>query len=123
LIAPLPENIWGDISCQPLNADFDGDGMDDRAVMCPDEWKISYSGEDYPQFKNNQPFYRSIDTITYDTGEFTLPGRSYSGGVSYETAQQILSWYQAHYPNDPPPIPVDMVSVTACQLVSGSECY
>jgi len=119
---PAPVGIYGSLDCHPITADYDGDGLVDHAVMCPDEWRIAYSGTDYPQFKNNQPFYRHIDALTYDTNEFTLPGRSYSGGVSYETTQQILEWYQAHYPNDPPPIPVDMVSVSACDLISGSEC-
>jgi hypothetical protein len=119
---PPPAGIYGGIDCHPVVADFDGDGQTDPTVMCPDEWRIAYSGDAYPQFKNNLPFYRAVDTLTYDTGKFTLPGRSYSGGVSYETTQQILGWYQAYYPNDPPPIPVDMVTISACDLVSGSEC-
>lgn len=107
-----PQGMWGKMDCRPIVADFDGDLLDDRAVMCPDEWRIGYS---------STGTLRTI-SLGYDIGEWTLPGRSYSGGVNYSFAQQLIAYAQETNPNEPAPIPVDMVSVGVCSLpVSGTQ--
>ncbi|HPQ80701.1 MAG TPA: FG-GAP-like repeat-containing protein, partial [bacterium] len=103
-----PAAGWGGTECIPAVADYNGDGLDDRAVMCPNEWRISYSqgtdGCDTPD--------ADIVSIPlgYDAKSFTLPGRSYSGGVSYAWVKQFIEDYQDLHPGTPPPIPVDMPS-------------
>jgi hypothetical protein len=56
--------------------------------------------------------YRGVD-LTYDTSEFTLPGRSYSGNISYEFALELIQMFQQYFPLDPPSIPVDMVTISS----------
>ncbi len=36
-------DVFGGIDCRPAPADYDGDGLDDLAVLCPGAWKIAYS--------------------------------------------------------------------------------
>ena len=105
--ATEPSAIYGDESCRPIVADFDGDETDDRAVMCPGEWRIAYSGSDTFASQRIADGSRRI-SLEYDTSTFTLPGRSYAGGVSYAWVKQSIENYQALDPNTPPPIPVDM---------------
>jgi len=109
---PQGKEIWGILECKPIIADFDGDGIDDRAVMCPDEWRIEYTGS---------AFYKDSDSIRrvalgYNTAKWALPGRSYSGGVNYSYVQRVIEYYQEIHPTIPPPIPVDMVSVSTCSI-------
>ncbi|MFA4875177.1 MAG: S8 family serine peptidase, partial [bacterium] len=37
-----PSDVYGDTECHPVTGDFDGDGITDRTVMCPGEWRIAY---------------------------------------------------------------------------------
>jgi len=94
----LPDNIYGGSECHPVAADFDGDSYDDRAVMCPDEWRIARSSD-------NQ-----LITIPlgYNEHAFSLPGRSYAGGISYADVLDIIELEKELDPNNPPAIPVDM---------------
>ena len=108
-----PDGIWGKMECRPVVADFDGDNIDDRAVMCPDEWRIAYSTD--PSNIRHIP-------LGYDESKWTIPGRAYSGGIDYPFVQQLIAYAQETNPNEPPPIPVDMVSVSVCSLpISSSQ--
>jgi len=102
-----PIDIYGGSACRPVVADFDGDGKDDRAVMCPNEWRIAYSSADKFLAQRKPDGSRWIP-LTYDTTKFSLPGRSYSGGMSYYQVMQTIDLFQSQNPNVPPPIPVDM---------------
>ncbi|MFH1875018.1 MAG: S8 family serine peptidase [Pseudomonadota bacterium] len=107
--APAPQNIWGGLSCRPIVADFDGNDIDERAVMCPNEWRIAYQ-EDYSS--------KSIDgaryiPLGYDTKKFSLPGRPYSGGISYAKVWELIEYFQELNPTTPPPIPIDMATITS----------
>ncbi len=104
-----PSSIYGGMECHPVTADFDGDNLLDRAVMCPDEWRIAYSSSD--QFLNlrDAQGVRHI-ALTYDKNNYSLPGRTYSGGISYALTKQLIQKYQQMYPGIPPPILVDMVT-------------
>ncbi|MBN1283206.1 MAG: S8 family serine peptidase [Proteobacteria bacterium] len=106
LIAPA--NIYGNAFCHPVTTDFDGDGILDRAVMCPNEWRIAYSGTEFSSLMSSD----SARHITLNSLPHSLPGRSYAGGISYTYAQQLMNLYQAQHPGDPVPIMVDMVSVS-----------
>jgi hypothetical protein len=127
---PQGKEIWGLFECKPIVADFDGDTVDDRAVMCPNEWRIAYTG--YAGYGSlDTPFPMDADGIRrvslgYNTSKFSLPGRSYSGGINYSFVQQLIAYAQETNPTQPPPIPVDMASVNVCSLpVEGSagECH
>ncbi len=112
LEALAPSDVYGDQSCHPVVADFDGDKKEDRAVMCPEEWRIAYSSAD--QFLNQRDAQgvRHIP-LTYDENNYALPGRSYSGGISYAFTKQLIQKHQQMYPSTPPPILVDMVTETS----------
>ena len=77
--------------------------------MCPDEWRIAYSGEETFLPQRETDGSRRV-TLGYDTSTFTLPGRPYAGGVSYAWVKQFIEDYQDLHPGTPPPIPVDMVT-------------
>ncbi|PJA21208.1 MAG: hypothetical protein COX62_03030 [Deltaproteobacteria bacterium CG_4_10_14_0_2_um_filter_43_8] len=93
-----PDNIYGGAECSPIAADFDGDGYYERAVQCPDEWRIAFADG-------------QVKTIplSYNENDFVLPGRPYFGGISYERAQELIEVFQENFPNTPPPLFVDMV--------------
>ncbi|MFH1829684.1 MAG: S8 family serine peptidase [Pseudomonadota bacterium] len=112
LIELPPANIYGGPECHPVAGNFDGDGFDDRAVMCPDEWRIAYSGTEFSSQMDSNGV-RHIP-LTYEPEDFALPGKSYAGGISYEYALQIIAEFQKQHPGVPPPIPVDMVTVISC---------
>lgn len=120
LTSPSPSGVYGNISCHPIAADFDGDGFDDRAVMCPDGWKIDYSSSVYDSLRSGEGV-RSVGH-EYTANTFTLPGRSYSGNVSYDLVQELIAIFQDFDPGSPPPIPVDMVMIQTCQLTGSAEC-
>jgi hypothetical protein len=102
-----PSTGYGDKTCHPVVANFDGDYYDDRAVMCKDGWRIAYSNPDFAAYEDADGM-RRID-LGYTSGTMlTLPGRSYSGGISYAYAQQLINYYKISHPSTPPPIIVDM---------------
>jgi hypothetical protein len=105
-----PGAIYGGPDCHPIVADFDGDDFSDYAVMCPNEWRIVYSDEaSFADLKNDDGV--RIIPLRYDTSTLSLPGRSYSGGVSYRYVQKLIDAYTILQPDNPPPIPVDIVSI------------
>ncbi len=102
-----PVDVYGNEKCHPVNGDYDGDGKDDRIVMCPDEWRIAYSGTDYASLKSGDGTRHVL--LGYAGHE--LPGRTYSGGISYSYAQILMNNFHDKYPTQPVPIMVDMVTV------------
>jgi hypothetical protein len=106
-----PTDIYGSNECHPVYGRFDGDFRDDRAVMCPDEWRIAYTSDEYDALVSSDGA-RHIP-LTYEPEDFELPGRSYVGGISYTYSRQLMEQYQAMYPGDPVPIMVDMMTVSA----------
>ncbi len=108
-----PDAIYGDLSCQPIVADFDGDGKADRAVMCPDGWRIAYSSNDLFLPQRAADGSRRVP-LTYDATKFTLPGRSYSGGLSYSYVKNLINLSLTVSPNTPPSIPIDMATTNGC---------
>ncbi len=111
LSEPAPAYVYGDEQCHPTVADYDGDGLDDRVVMCPEEWRIVYSGDAFAA-EEDADGVRRIG-LGYDKSAFSLPGRAYYGGVSYTYTQQLIELFQAMHPGTPPPILVDMVTVSS----------
>ena len=105
-----PTDIYGESDCHPVAGRFDSDGLDDRVVMCPDEWRIAYTTDDYDSILETDGA-RHIP-LSYDKSEGELPGRSYAGGITYEYARQLMEQYAAMHPGDPVPILVDMVTVS-----------
>ncbi len=114
-----PSDIFGGLSCHPIVADFDGDNLDDRVVMCPTEWKIAYSSDTFSQLKSSG--VRHV-TLNYDMKSFSLPGRSYSGNVPYAMARELIQLFKDMNPTQPPPIPVDMVTISICELSGDGTC-
>jgi hypothetical protein len=106
-----PTNIYGSNECHPVRGRFDSDTLDDRAVMCPDEWRIAYTSDEYDALVSSDGA-RHIP-LTYEPNDFDLPGRSYVGGITYTYASQLMEQYQAMYPGDPVPIMIDMMTVSA----------
>jgi hypothetical protein len=91
---------------------FDGDGYDDRAVMCPDEWRIAYSSNTFAaQMDGNGTRHIALG---YEPSTFALPGRSYAGGISYAYARQLIDEFEKQNPGVPPPIQMDMITVVSC---------
>ncbi|OGQ45388.1 MAG: hypothetical protein A3H42_02300 [Deltaproteobacteria bacterium RIFCSPLOWO2_02_FULL_46_8] len=99
------DSIYGGLDCHPFMADYDGDGKQDRAVQCPNEFRIVQSSDNS---------VRHIP-LAYNSSEFSMPGKIYVGGISYQTSQQIID-YQLQISNDPPVIPVDMVQGDFCNI-------
>ncbi|MFA5186483.1 MAG: S8 family serine peptidase [Patescibacteria group bacterium] len=108
-----PVNIYGGQECHPVVGKFDNDSYDDRAVMCPNEWRIAYSSDEYASLKSGDGA-RHI-ALGYDPCDFSLPGHSYAGGISYTNSRQLMDLYHAQHPADPTPISVDMVTIVSCE--------
>jgi hypothetical protein len=106
-----PNLGYGGLDCQPIVGDFDGDGKDDRTVMCPDDWRIAYSGDEFASQKDQEGF-RRVPT-GYGYGNQALPGKAYVGGYSYAKTKSIIQLSKSIHPDLPPPIIVDMPAVTA----------
>lgn len=100
-----PSNVFGGLECHPFVGDFDGDGARDRAVQCPNEFRIVLSSDDsvvtYP--------------LSYDPRKFSLPGKTFLGGLSYATTLRLIN-YQLNSSNGLPVIPVDMASPSICAI-------
>jgi hypothetical protein len=79
---------FGSHLCKPAPADYDGDGVADRAVLCPNgEWRIAYSGPAFPTAADGLRY------LYHDGPSVALPGKIYSGGINY---QELLGIYE-HY--------------------------
>ncbi|MBI5299950.1 MAG: hypothetical protein HY877_06655, partial [Deltaproteobacteria bacterium] len=105
LIDLPPSGIFGGLECHPFSADYDGDGKSDRAVQCPSEFRIVQTSDNS---------VRHI-SLPYDPSEFSMPGKIYTGGISYQTSRQLID-YQLSISNDPPVIPVDMIQGDFCSI-------
>ena len=101
-----PDGIYGSYECHPVVGDFDGDGTDDRAVLCPEGWTISFSDGLFKEQRDPDGARRI--PLGYDPKKFTLPGKSYVGGISYQKVLQWIAFQQQMAPGVPPVIPVDM---------------
>jgi len=99
---------FGGLDCHPFVADFDNDinQTEDTAVQCPDEFRIYLNASHelirYP--------------LGYNVDDFSLPGKPYFGSISYEMTQRIIDLQLQMHPNEPPIIPVDMISQSICTL-------
>ncbi|MDP2600082.1 MAG: FG-GAP-like repeat-containing protein, partial [Deltaproteobacteria bacterium] len=102
--------IFGGLDCHPFVADCDGDGVHDRAVQCPTEFRIVMSA-------TNELLRVPLG---YNTTEFSLPGKIYTGGISYSTVQQWIQ-YQLNTSPAAPIIPVDMAQPSFCTLPWASQ--
>ena len=75
--------------------------------MCPGEWRIAYSNADAFTTVLDLDGSRRVP-LGYDNGTFSLPGRSYAGGVSYQHVRDTIELFQEFYPGIPPPLPIDI---------------
>jgi len=114
----VPSDIYGSTDCHPVVGDFDGDDTDDRVVMCPEEWRIAYSNPDAFLNQREEDTSRRVP-LGYDVTKVSIPGRSYAGGRSYASVQEIINFFKELYPDSPPPIPVDVVGTPG--LLKGTE--
>lgn len=109
-----PNGEFGGPECLPVLADFDGNGVRDRAVMCPDEWRIAYYHDQYfshysPNFLDQlAPDGMRYVELGYDEGITSLPGISHAGGRQYSQVKSIIKMQQLLSPDTPPAIPVDV---------------
>jgi len=87
-----PPDGFGDASCRPIPADYDGDNKDDRAVLCPNgAWKLTYSDEKFTPLIGADGFRQPALSLG---GVFqSLPGRVYPGGVKYQDLKSLFSKY------------------------------
>ncbi|MFH1653966.1 MAG: S8 family serine peptidase [Pseudomonadota bacterium] len=111
--AASPDNftpVYIDISCKPLY-------MEDKYIFqCKDEWMIV--ADSFRCSKWETKLGKNVCTeetwgikhipLSYNTSDFTLPGRPYVGGISYLDTQKIIQNSLLEHPNTPPPIIVDM---------------
>lgn len=80
---PVPAGTFGDHLCRPVAADFDGDGQDDRATLCPGgKWNIAYSSN------------KTVAHFNLGGASQMLPGQGYhAGGISYGDVKSIFSQF------------------------------
>ena len=74
---------YGDVLCRPVPADYDGDGMDDRAVQCGNEWRIAYSSNS-----------NALSVFVLPSIIDPLPGIVYAGGISYQDVYDIFNYHK-----------------------------
>lgn len=98
---PEPNGIFGGNDCRPFVADLDGDGLDDRAVMCPDEWRIVYSASTFAS-QNDEEGVRHVELGYADPA--ALPGCPVFGGLSYETVHNVRNYMADLGLNNVPPL-------------------
>lgn len=104
----FPVSGFGGHLCHPMVADFDGDGFDDRAVMCSDGVKIAYwNRASYSDLLNAEGL--RVLPLVFDEDEIFLPGRSYSGGISFSDTQMLIDFQLMKNSDLPPVISLDMV--------------
>ena len=80
--------------------------------MCPYEWRIAYSGDDFVDILNSGARY--ID-LGYDVEDHPMPARTYAGGIKYSKVLDLINFFQAVNPGVPPPIPVDVIESSMLQ--------
>ncbi len=107
MLETLPNGDFGGVECLPVLADFDGNGIRDRAVMCPDEWRIAYYNP--TNFLDQlAPDGMRYVGLGYDEGLTSLPGISHAGGRQYSQVRSMIKMQLLHFPDTPPAIPVDV---------------
>ena len=84
IITPQPNGIFGDINCRPTPADYDGDGLDDRAVQCGTTWKIAYSSDAAQGFREVE-LNDALDPV---------PAYVYPGGIKYQDTVDLYNYYK-----------------------------
>ncbi|MBI2343301.1 MAG: VCBS repeat-containing protein [Deltaproteobacteria bacterium] len=89
-VTSAPQTGFGDLSCRPIAADFDGDALDDRATVCSTGTvRIAYSGTTFPTDGGG------LRTLAYPPPTaLLLPGTLYPGGLDY---QQLVATYQPYH--------------------------
>ena len=102
----FPGGVFGGAECQPIIGDYDGDLKLDRAVLCPNQYRVVYTDQDVFKTVRDDETVRSIEFVNDDIS-VGIPGRSMAGGVSYEYTKELIAIHQRLYPNTPPPIIVD----------------
>ncbi|MBI4236792.1 MAG: VCBS repeat-containing protein [Deltaproteobacteria bacterium] len=91
-----PTQGLGNADCHAIPADYDGDGHDDRAVLCHHgEWRIAYTADDYPLDPQD-----GLRHIPLGLAGPALPGQIYPGGVALDTIDAIYSQYHYNCPPD-----------------------
>jgi hypothetical protein len=88
-ISVAPSDVFGDILCRPSPADYDGDGVDDRAVQCSNIWKIAFS---------TQP--GTLSEVELDQAIDPLPAYAYTGGIKYQDQLDLFNYYKTKLPCD-----------------------
>lgn len=87
----IPQPTWEyDKLCQIVPADYNGDGMDDFAVKCPDLWKITYyDGLDEDPFikLESERIINLVDNL------ISLPPTIHPGGIKYQDLKATLEYY------------------------------
>ncbi|MBI2345410.1 MAG: S8 family serine peptidase [Deltaproteobacteria bacterium] len=85
----IDDKDFGGIDCRPIPADYDGDGALDRAVQCPNEWRILYSNAAYPVASDGLRHVTQSGAAPVSP----LPGYVYPGGYSYQEVNELYAKY------------------------------
>ena len=97
-LLPAPtDNYYGDILCRPIPADYDGDGIDEPAVQCGNEWRIG----NYSFTAVNDEIIatlKSVREIALGAALDPLPAFVYSGGIKYQDQVDLFNYYKAKLP-------------------------
>ena len=103
-------DFFGDNSCSPFVANYDGDWLDDRITLCLDGFHMAYSRvtDDYYYYSEPQPVIRHTPAGIDEYTGFALPGRPYFGGITYAEVLNRIQEQLRLDPATPPSIPVDM---------------
>lgn len=79
---------FGGTNCRPVSGDYDGDGVQDRAVLCPTEWRIAYSDH---IFADGADGLRHVAMSAKPMNP--LPGNISPGGTAYTDMKAIHEYY------------------------------